>query len=653
MNNIRKLGDSLIRLIAAGEVVEDPRSVVKELIENAIDAGAKNISVEIKNGGQDHIRVSDDGEGMSPGDIVLCTKRHTTSKIFNSSDLGNIKTLGFRGEFLASLAAVARVQITSKYINSNQAYRLQIGPIINDTDQDITSHNLETVSRSTGTSTEVFNLFSQVPARRKFLKNPKSDTSKVTELIHSYRLACPTVKFILKHNGNLIFNSEGMFDNQTLHKNRFNAIVQVLGSETAKNLIEVNSEDFFDNRNKDLWNITGWIGKPSEVRPTRQHQYFILNGRLIKSKILSDSLEQSYGTFLARKQFPIAVLYFSGSPSHIDVNVHPAKLEVRFKDEPNIQNHVIKIIESTLLRQGLTVPVEVTVPSEDSIDLIIDKKLVQKTLISADSFGTRPIDTIHIEKQNDFPVTDQISDEPIDPLSDIYDEPLSLTKGGGLKMTHVVNKSVLNNLHPIVQLRNLYIVAENPEDLSKLYFIDQHAVAERIALENLLKIETDYTKGSKSKKEIKRQKLLVPLSVNLSPQNMDTFLEIKSLLLKFGYRAKEFDQKTVLIQSLPLFFGRNRLLRHTSGKDSLIQDFRSLIDSVSKGLVSTHSPLEIEVAKLIACKNSIKAGDYLDHDEMENLLKKVASADFPFVCCHGRPGIFEIQSSELDKMFWR
>jgi DNA mismatch repair protein MutL len=637
MNKIRKLGDSLIRLIAAGEVVEDPRSVVKELIENAIDAGAKNISVDIKNGGQDYIRVADDGEGMSSADIILCTKRHTTSKVFNSSDLGNIKTLGFRGEFLASLAAVARVQITSKYINSNQAYRLQIGPIINDTDQDITSQNLETVSRSTGTSTEVFNLFSHIPARRKFLKNPKSDTSKVTELIHSYRLACPTVKFILKNNGNLIFNSEGIFDDQILNKNRFNAIVQVLGSETAKNLIEVNSEGFFDHQNKDLWNITGWIGKPSEVRPTRQHQYFILNGRLIKSKILSDSLEQSYGTFLARKQFPIAVLYISGSPNHVDVNVHPAKLEVRFKDERNIQNRVIKIIESTLLRQGLTATVKVMVASEDSNNQTIDKKPVQKTLISADSLGTRPTDAIQIEKQDDFPVTDQISDETIDPLSDIYDEPVSLTKGGGLKMTHVVNKSVLNNLHPIVQLRNLYIVAENPEDLSKLYFIDQHAVAERI----------------KSIKEIKRQKLLVPLSVNLSPQNMDTFLEIKPLLLKFGYRAKEFDQKTVLIQSLPLFFGRNRLLSHISGKDSLIQDFRSLIDSISKGLISTHSPLEIEVAKLIACKNSIKAGDYLDHDEMENLLKKVASADFPFVCCHGRPGIFEIQSSELDKMFWR
>jgi DNA mismatch repair protein MutL len=335
------------------------------------------------------------------------------------------------------------------------------------------------------------------------------------------------------------------------------------------------------------------------------------------------------------------------------VNVHPAKLEVRFKDEQKIQNLVIKIIESTLLRQGITAPAKVTVTSNDSINQITDKKIVQKILISADNLITKPGETILIEKHDDLLVTDQTSDGPVDPLNNIYNEPVSQTKGGGLTMTHVVNKSVINNLHPVAQLRNLYIVAENPEDLSKLYFIDQHAVAERIALESLLKIETNSVDNSKFKKEIKRQKLLVPLSVNLSPQNMDTFLEIKSLLLKFGYRAKEIDQKTVLILSLPLFFGRNRLLRHASGKDSLIQDFRSLIDSISKGLISSHSPLEIEVAKLIACKNSIKAGDYLDHDEMENLLKKVATAEFPFVCCHGRPGIFEIQNSDLDKMFWR
>jgi DNA mismatch repair protein MutL len=240
MNKIRKLGDSLIRLIAAGEVVEDPRSVVKELVENAIDAGASNISVEIKNGGQDYIRVADDGEGMSSTDIILCTKRHTTSKVFNRSDLENIETLGFRGEFLASLAAVGRIQITSKFVNSNQAYQLQIGPMLNDTEQNITFQDLVAVSRSSGTSIEVFNLFSQIPARKKFLKSPKSDTAKVVDLIHSYRLACPKIKFILKHNNNQIFQSAGVFNNQSLQKNRFNAIVQVLGSETDKNLLEVN-----------------------------------------------------------------------------------------------------------------------------------------------------------------------------------------------------------------------------------------------------------------------------------------------------------------------------------------------------------------------------------------------------------------------------
>jgi DNA mismatch repair protein MutL len=525
--------------------------------------------------------------------------------------------------------------------------------MLNDTEQNITFQDLVAVSRSSGTSIEVFNLFSQIPARKKFLKSPKSDTAKVVDLIHSYRLACPKIKFILKHNNNQIFQSAGVFNNQSLQKNRFNAIVQVLGSETAKNLLEVNSEDVRAPQDQDLWSINGWIGKPSEVRPTRHQEYFILNGRLITSKILSHALEQGYSTYLARKQFPIAVLYISGSPNNIDVNVHPAKLEVRFKDEQIIQNLVIKIIKSVLLKQEISTPGKEIISPEDTINQISSKKPVQKTLITADNLISEPDELLKINNQDELHLPEQISEEVIDPLVSIYDEPVSQMKGGGLKMIHVVNKTVISNLQSIAQIRNLYIVAENPDFPSKLFFIDQHAVAERIALENLLKSEVNTENDTKLKKEIKRQKLLVPLSVNLTPQNMDTFLEIKPILLRFGYRAKEFDEKTVLIQSLPLFFGRNRLLRHSKGKDTLIQDFRSLIETISKGIISTHSPLEIEIAKLIACKNSIKAGDYLDHGEMESLLKKIALADFPFVCCHGRPAIFEVNNSELDKMFWR
>ncbi|OLS23736.1 MAG: DNA mismatch repair protein MutL [Candidatus Heimdallarchaeota archaeon LC_3] len=662
---IRKLEDSVIRLIAAGEVVEGPSSVVKELTENSIDSGAKNITIEIKNGGQDYIQVADDGEGMSTDDLLLCTNRHTTSKIFEASDLEEIHTLGFRGEFLASLAAIAKLSILTKHVNSAQAFNLQIGPIINNKFQSLSLRDLQKKQRTQGTTIEVFNLFSDIPARKSFMKSPKSDTSKIIELIHSFRLASPTVKFTLKQDRQILFQTQGVLEKQSESKNIFNGLIQVLGKDTAKNLIEIKISDKKALIEDQPWIVSGWIGKPSESRPTRQHQYFLLNGRLIKSKILSNAIEQGYGTFLARKQFPIAIIFLTGSPKNVDVNVHPAKLEVRFRDENLIFSLITELVKNTLMNQGVSFsPItykkdELTVKNKTETINIVQKPLLRtNSEVISPKTTTASVSEMKITKDSTEALS-EIVEEIYDPMVDIYDESTTKKKGGVLSMNHVIKKSAVKNLQPVAQFRNLYIIAEDPENPYNLYLIDQHAVAERIALEELLRTKgssdekIDRNEKSSSKREIRRQKLLVPLTVNLSPQSMDTFREVKSLLLKFGYRGEEFGTNSVLIHSLPLFFGRNRLLRHSKGKESLIQDFRNILDSVSKGLISDHSPLEVEIAKLIACKNSIKAGDYLDHDEMVRLLKKIADADFPFVCCHGRPAIFEINNKEIDKLFWR
>ena len=692
MGTIHRLDEVVIRQIAAGEVVESPASVVKELIENSLDAEASDISIDISNGGQTIIRVADNGYGMSPEDLLLATERHTTSKVLTTEDLEHILTLGFRGEFLSSVTAVAEVHIISCQRGSPQAWELTIGPLLGNVHPTLTLKDLKSTSRIDGTTIEVRNLFAQVPARRKFLKSSRADTAKILELVYKFRLARPNIRLTLHEDTKILFQSQGTGGDP------LNALIQVLGKETVRNMLPLKA-DRSVNLSGD-WKISGWIGKPTEVRPSRGDQYFILNGRIIETKILREALEEAYGTYLARRQFPVAVLYLLGSADEIDPNVHPAKIEIRFKDEPFIHEFVYRAVKYTL--EGTEAFSNLSALNNSSLSRENPNNLhsavtssstnkLSQAKLTLEPISSSAISDLSSYNRESLPMSKDLSSLrtsaakdllisetsiQIDPLVDHYDYPSSRIKGGLLHFEHVIEKNIFTYLEPLIQLRDTYIMARHIKDSESFYLIDQHALAERLALEDLLALSSKKTfnndvlseqleqplenekntrlSSSSKGRSVLRQSLLSPINITLTPSQMMIFNDVKDLFVHFGFRVEEFGSNTILIRAVPIFFGKNWLIQHEEGKNIFSQDFRSLLDNLGKNKVhTTNSPQEIELAKLIACRNAIKAGDILSSQEMIELFERAAKAIFPFVCCHGRPSIFKIEGKEIDKIFWR
>ena len=642
MAEIKKLSDQVIRLIAAGEVVEGPRSIVKELLENAIDAKANVISIELINGGHDLIRVSDNGVGMKAEDLLLCTERHTTSKVYREEDLYRIGTLGFRGEFLASLVSVADVTIISKHRTEDQAWKIVDGPNIRNT----TGHRavqLEKSSRATGTTVEVRNLFDTTPARKKFMNSPRTDAIQVTELVQKFRLAYPTINLNLKQGNKILFKSIGVNPAKSLEVNRLNAIHQVLG-KSAKNMLKLSG--FHKSNN---WMISGWIGKPTETRSNRKLEFFILNNRIIESKLCTQALETGYQSYLPQKQFPIAVIYISGPLDAVDVNVHPSKLEVRFKDEDEIFDLISQAVQASL--QG-TFALQKNLNENKAQKSYRHKSLIPRALSS-------PVPDVIHKRKNLIVTTDEKEvihdpnpdnlaviaiEEDNDPYSSLYVTQKG-KRGGMLPLSHVVDRRKIMDLTAITQLQDTYILAESKHFPESLFVIDQHALAERIALEQILEDKT----GHLVLKKIRRQSLLVPIIITVSPSEKQQFVQIKDDLLRFGYHEEEFGPSQIIIRAVPILFGRKWVLRSSQSRSLYVQEFRELLNPRIGGTSSR----ELELAKMIACKNSLKAGHKLTRDEMNLLLEKARTVNFPFVCCHGRPAILELKYKELAKLFWR
>ena len=693
MGIIHRLDETVIRQIAAGEVVESPASVIKELIENSLDAEATEIGIDISTGGQTLIRVADNGYGMSSEDLLLATERHTTSKILTAGDLEHIITLGFRGEFLSSVTAVAEVHIISCLRGTTQAWELTIGPLLGVIHPSLTFKDLKTASRITGTTIEVRNLFAQVPARKKFLKLPRTDTAKILELVQKFRLARPNIRLSLSEDNKILFQS------QVTNDDSLNALIQVLGKETVRNILPLRQDTTLDLSHN--WKISGWISKPTEVRPSRGDQYFVLNGRIIEAKVLREALEEAYGTYLARRQYPVAVIYLEGPVNDIDPNVHPAKIEVRFKDEPFIHEFVYRAIKFTLESveipnalpmhsQPTSISAKTQDTSQSSTSLLSTDEFVQAKLTlepasrsSTPNFSFHKSESPLISKNSMLQSMSEaqpllLPDTSVytDPFLNYYDYSSSKTKGGALHFEHVIEKSMFLSLEPLIQLKDTYILARHVKDVESFFLIDQHALAERLALEDLLALsskkllddsdlkeqeeqpvqngKTDHSSSFFKKHSILRQSLLVPITITLTPSQMIIFNDTKDLLVRFGFRVEEFGPGTVLIRAVPIFFGKNWLIQHEQGRNIFSQDFRSLLDNLEKNKAhTTNSPQEVELAKLIACRNSIKAGDKLSFEEMTGLLERASRAIFPFVCCHGRPSIFKIDGKEIDKIFWR
>lgn len=640
-SRIHHLDDVVVRQIAAGEVIERPASVVKEAVENALDAGATEVQVEVREGGHQLIQVADNGSGMTSEDLTVCADRHSTSKIATEVDLTRIVTLGFRGEFLASLVAVAEVTILSRLTGSSEAYQATYTRL---------PPEVRPGSRgSPGTTLTVRNLFGKVPARRKFLAKPRTDAARVHEVVRQFALAWPSVRFSYYQDGKEVL--------RTQPGGPLNAVALVLGRPVTKNLLPV------EGRSDDgLWEVTGFVGKPVEVRANRSSQYFVLNRRVVEGDVLREALEDGFGSYLASRRFPVAVLYLTGPTEDFDPNVHPAKKEVRFRDRRVVYDLVREAVGEAL-RQGLGTSAVTSVPAPTLRQASLDGHVSPPSpgpVRSGQSSGETPattssaVDGPAIEGgfEDDFGLEEQVytPDQPDRPVvvgEEVVEDPLAhlisetdrrKTKGGNLHFEHVTNKDEVADLVPLIQYRKTFVLATSPSNPEFLYVLDQHAVAERVTLERLLA----------KRYRFHRQQLLQPIRLPLSPVEEEAVEDALDGLGRLGYRATVEDGELV-VQALPVFFGRK------IDRERVVANVRGIVDDLVKGLhpATEHSTAELEVAKSVACHGSIRAGDTLGRPEMTVLLREMLEAEYPWVCCHGRPSIFRLATNQLDRLFWR
>ena len=586
MGKIKKLDPITIKRIAAGEVVERPASVVKELVENSIDANAKKIFIDILKGGLKRIKVVDDGEGMTYEDAQLAFERYATSKISNSEDLFHINTLGFRGEALASISSVSRVTLITRHKDSDIGTKVVVeGGVIK---------KVERVGCQVGTSITVDDLFFNVPARRKFLKSAMSEFSHIADVVMRYSLVYVDIFFRLTHNNKVVLSSPSAHD-------LIEKIYYVYGKDVAEHMVKI---DFSNESLK----ITGYTSKPAVSRATKSAINFFVNGRYVISPLLYKALKEAYHTILPDDRYPIAVLNIEIDPTKVDVNIHPTKREVKFDDETLIFESIKKAVRDVLLKERLEPDIR-------------EKELKISTPESI--YSSKPLKLESSHEQTQLPVYHAIKSYQTK-LVDLAKIP-----SGKSEIKYNLPWKIVG------QIAKIFIVAY---DDTNVYIIDQHAAHERILFERFYK---EYNSG-----KIKKQELLEPLTIEVSPAEASLLKENLSYLLKFGLDISYFGANTFLIRAVPV------ILKKTISQKVILD----LIDDLfSSGDIKTgRIPSEREIIATIACHSAIRAGEILDTEQMSKLIKELLTEpENPFTCPHGRPTVLTIPFTRLYHLFKR
>ena len=594
MKIIHVLDSKTINKIAAGEVIEKPASVVKELVENSIDAKANNITVEVMHGGISSIRISDDGIGINKEDIETAFLRHATSKIKDDKDLNTINTLGFRGEALASIACVSKVEVISKTKDSLTGRKVYIdgGKIIKSED----------CGCPDGTTITVKELFFNTPARLKFLKSESREGIYITEVVQNLALSHPNVSFRYKANEKSYFITKGDGDLKS-------AILSIYGKEIYNNIIYLNSS-------VDFIRIEGYVGNSTIARASRTHQSIFINGRYIKNKTITAAVETAFKSMLTINKFPFFILNIYVNPEFIDVNVHPSKLEIKFQDEQMVFKAVYKSVKDVLLSKSdiLEPPIKFTsnVPpmyfKQGKMDVFNDKD-----------------ENLYSSNKNEQNEGDRIK-ENNDVNSNIN------SNGAEIDSPEIkVSPSKIEPLSIVGQLHFTYIIAEGKDEL---YMIDQHAAHERINYEKLL---NEYKASS-----IKSQKLLTPIIIDLSFDEKETVNKNIDLFKNIGFEIDDFGSNSISIRAIPIIYGNPNI------KDVFFE-ILSEININESDVLNTIN----KVIYTMACKSSIKAGDKLNNMEMIKLVEELRHCENPYTCPHGRPTIIKTTFYELEKKFKR
>lgn len=620
-NKIKILDDNTINKIAAGEVVERPSSIVKELIENSIDAGSTSITIEIKDGGKSYIRVTDNGKGIDPEDIQLAFLRHSTSKISNSKDLSRILSLGFRGEALASISAVSMIELISKTENNSIGRSIEIHGGILKQEMDIGAPK--------GTTIIVKNIFFNTPVRRKFLKSDGAEAANIGDIINKLAMCNPNISFNYIKDGKSMIKTPG-------NGNVIGTIYSIYGKEYTKSLIEVG----YTNDDFKIW---GYISKPTFTRGNRSNELFFVNKRYISSLTLSNAVEEAYRSLITINRYPIVFLYIDIEPENIDVNVHPSKIEVRFDNETLLVDRIKDMIRKKLLGENLVPKVKLTKEKEEG---------VQKDIIDIiDSTDSNDIDKVHNENKLDYIdnevsvdkqrnnyldkkelTTKEKNSEIID--SNIYEKNKEIYKYNEYYKDDIkANKETFPDLSIIGRVFDTYIIGENRKD-NTMYMIDQHAAHERIMYEKL--------KRQYEREEVVIQPLLTSENLNLNHHEYQLVSNNLDLFRKLGFDIEEFGHNTILLRGVPMVFGSpdNHAL------------FIEILDNLSKGINNRY---ELRAEKIIkmSCTNAIKAGDYIGSIEIKQLIDDLQECENPFTCPHGRPITIKITRYEIEKMFKR
>ncbi len=647
MGRIRLLPDALASQVAAGEVVERPASVVKELVENSIDAGAKSIEVRVERGGISLIRVLDDGHGMNRDDALMCLERHATSKIRTKEDLGAISTLGFRGEAMPSIASVSKFRLTTRETNA-----------LSGTEVVVNGGKMSSVKDSgepPGTQIEVRSLFFNVPARRKFLRTENTEFSHLEQQVRLQANAHPEIRFALMRGDRMSFQLPATKD----LRERIRGLV---GGDLAGRLLQIPALEGAA-ADSAVVKIRGFIGPPGMGRSSRQQQLTFLNGRPVEGAVLHYALREGYRTSLMKGQYPVTFLFLEMPPDAVDVNVHPAKKEVRFHDGNGVRDAIADAIRRTL--QGeMRRPVsgvgftgsDSSAPREEQVDLVppaethslrrdwggysagaASTRIDNRQSASGEATAEAPAATVQERIDAAYRASraeTTLSDDAHDSEGDEASQTVPLTAAGG-SSGHAPAEVAMRaeDFRLLGVLGKLYVLLEGREGL---VLMDQHAAHERVLFEEMKRrMETG---------GVPSQQLLMPLTVELAPADFDVVSKNIETLNRLGIAAEPFGGNTLKVDSLPTFLKNDD---PQAFLDAVIDELRG----ASRGLSSIR--LGEDMVATTVCRHAVKANDPLRDAELERLLADLLKCEMPYCCPHGRPTLIQMSFAELEKKFGR
>jgi DNA mismatch repair protein MutL len=612
MGIIQVLDEHIANQIAAGEVVERPSSVVKELVENSVDAGSTTIDVTIEEGGLQFIRVVDNGSGIEQDDCELAFFRHATSKIHSGKELFQIRTLGFRGEALPSIAAVSKVECTTSTTNNGLGRTIII-------EGGTVRAFVEAAARQ-GTDFQVRELFYNTPARLKYMKTIQTELSNVSDYIYRLAMAHPQIAFTLKHNDHLLLQTLGNGD-------LLQVIAAVYGSAPAKQLIPVREESLD-------YTVQGYVSKPEWTRANRSGITTIINGRYIRNFALAQTILHAYHTYLPINRYPVAVLHITMDPSLLDVNVHPSKLEVRFSKEPELLACLVKTIEDGLKQVNLIPQGGQQRKLDKPVAIQEQMELYRPTSTPSNQTPSAGLNNLH-KSAADF--TRAKLNEHI-PLPTAERKPVPKDAVERLMQLSAqaeqpVKLPSFPELSPIGQLHGTYIIAQNE---SGLFLIDQHAAHERIHYE--------YYYEQFGRPSDASQLLLVPITLDFTPTDAEMLKQKLILFAQAGVYIEHFGGQSFIVRAYPHWFPLGE-------EQAIIEEMAEWILAEKKAIDLTK--IREKAAIMCSCKASIKANQNQTIAEMEVLLERLGACKVPYTCPHGRPIVISFSTYELEKMFKR